>query len=209
MTRGLQYIAAEVVYYVAAGAGEIRHAGTHERFALKPGSMILVPRGAWYSIHSLGGQDMILIGGPCPPESRPNVVDGSAVPANGALEISIFDTDIDGVQLPLISSDARLVIWPGVGADIATMNYVVLQPGEANVPHVHADSEDTIFILEGEGTVADLDAGLEYKLGAGSVVHVDPGTQHAVANIGQKPLRSVGGPCPPDYDILRRCGIKV
>ena len=29
------------------------------------------------------------------------------------------------------------------------MNYVVLEPGEENIPHIHKESEDTIFILEG------------------------------------------------------------
>jgi quercetin dioxygenase-like cupin family protein len=125
------------------------------------------------------------------------------------MRIRVFDIDTDGVQLPMISSDARLVVWPGTGAEIATMNYVVLQPGEANVPHAHPQSEDTIYILEGTGTVQDLDSGQEYELSPGSVVHVDPGTRHAVRNTGNTVMRSVGGPCPPDWEILRRCGIDV
>lgn len=125
------------------------------------------------------------------------------------MRIRVFDIDADGVSLPLISSDARLVVWPGTGAEIATMNYVVLQPGEANVPHAHPESEDTIYILEGSGTVEDFDNVQVYPLEAGCVVHVDPGTQHAVTNTGENVMRSVGGPCPPDWEILHRCGVDI
>ena len=60
-------------------------------------------------------------------------------------------------MLPIISKDARLVVWPGVGAVTANMNYVILEPGEANTPHVHAESEDSVFILDGKGSVQDFD----------------------------------------------------
>lgn len=123
------------------------------------------------------------------------------------MKIQVFDVETDGIQLPLISTDARQIIWGGVGAEVATMNYVVLQPREANVPHSHAESEDTIYILAGTGSVADLDAGESYEIEAGCIVHVDPGTCHAVTNTGDVPLYSVGGPCPPDLEMLRRCGV--
>ena len=96
----------------------------------------------------------------------------------------------------MISSDARFVVWPGVGAEVANMNYVVLEPGEENVPHTHDDSEDTIFCLEGRGTVSDLtnDARLEFE--ASQVIHVPAGVEHAVmADRGER-IVSIGGPLP-------------
>ncbi len=71
--------------------------------------------------------------------------------------IRVFHRDKPDVMLPIISNDARLVVWPGVGAETANMNYVRMEPGEANTPHIHASSEDTIYILEGKGTVRDFD----------------------------------------------------
>src|SRR6267154_4668181 len=69
------------------------------------------------------------------------------------MAIRVFHRDTPSLKLPLISKDARFVVWPGEGAWTANMNYVRLEPGEANKPHVHTLSEDTIFILEGEGTI--------------------------------------------------------
>jgi quercetin dioxygenase-like cupin family protein len=102
----------------------------------------------------------------------------------------------------MISSDARLVVWPGVGAQTANMNYVRLAPGEENVPHSHALSEDTIVILSGHGTVDDLSNGVALSFKAGDVIHVPPGLEHRVKADRGEAVESVGGPCPPDPAIL-------
>jgi quercetin dioxygenase-like cupin family protein len=109
--------------------------------------------------------------------------------------------------LPMIASDARLVVWPGTGADEANMNFVRMQPGEANVPHVHRRSEDTIFVLEGNGTVADLSNGAEIPFGAGQVVHVPPGIEHQLRADRGAEIVSVGGPCPADLELLSAAGL--
>lgn len=123
------------------------------------------------------------------------------------MAIHRFHIDQDGVMTPIISRDARLVVGPQAGATTAVMNYVVLQPGEANQPHIHRDSEDTVFILEGQGQVTDFDNGTVQPIEAGCAVFVPPGVRHAIAATGTTPMVSVGGPCPPDYDLLRACGI--
>ncbi len=105
--------------------------------------------------------------------------------------------------VPLISADARLLIWPGTGAPYANMNWVRLEPGEANQPHRHAQSEDTIYILEGCGTVANLDTGTVHEFRAGDAVYVAPGVRHAVRADRGVPVVSVGGPTPPDRAMLK------
>ncbi len=109
-------------------------------------------------------------------------------------------------MLPIISKDARLVVWPGVGAHTANMNYVKMEPDEANVPHIHAESEDTIYILEGKGTVADMSNGDKLDFTAGQVIHVPVGLRHAVAADKGSPVVSVGGPCPADKGLLKAVG---
>jgi quercetin dioxygenase-like cupin family protein len=109
-------------------------------------------------------------------------------------------------MLPMISKDARLVVWPGVGAHTANMAYVCMEPGEQNVPHVHAQSEDAIFILEGEGTVTDFDHDRRLEFAQGQVIHVPVGVRHAVAADRGSPVVSVGGPCPADLAMLRAVG---
>jgi quercetin dioxygenase-like cupin family protein len=121
--------------------------------------------------------------------------------------VRVFHRDEPDERMPMIASDARLVVWPGVGAERANMNYVRMQPGEANVPHVHRRSEDTIFVLAGRGTVADLDNGAELEFEAGEVIHVPAGVEHQVRGDRGAEIVSVGGPCPADFDLLRAAGL--
>jgi len=121
------------------------------------------------------------------------------------MPVFVFGVEEHGVPLPLISRQARLVVWPGSGAQVASMNHVVLEPGEANVPHAHAESEDTIFVLEGRGSVRDFTHDLLLPVEAGCVIHVPEGVRHAVA--AETRMVSVGGPCPPDLAMLRATGV--
>jgi quercetin dioxygenase-like cupin family protein len=117
--------------------------------------------------------------------------------------VRVFHRDEPDARLPMIASDARLVVWPGVGAHRANMNYVRMQPGEANVPHVHERSEDTIFVLAGRGTIADLDNGAELEFESGQAIHIPPGVEHQVRGDRGAEIVSVGGPCPADLGLLR------
>ena len=121
------------------------------------------------------------------------------------MPVRVFDAAKDGVPLPLISRNARLIVWPGSGANFASMNKVILEPGEANVPHTHAESEDTIFVVEGRGSVRDFDNDLVLPVDADCVIHVPEGIKHAVS--AETRMLSVGGPCPPDLAMLRATGV--
>jgi quercetin dioxygenase-like cupin family protein len=123
------------------------------------------------------------------------------------MAIHVFHRDQPDERMPMIASDARLIVWPGVGAENANMNYVRMQPGEENVPHVHRESEDTIFVLEGRGTIADLSNDRELQFEAGEVVHVAPGVEHQVRADRGAEIVSVGGPCPADIELLRAIGL--
>ena len=123
--------------------------------------------------------------------------------------VTVYHRDSPGLLVPFISSNARLIIWLGTGAKTANMNYVVMQPGESNVPHVHEYSEDTIFILEGHGSVRDYTAGTRLEFGPGDVVHIDAGIRHAVFADRAEGVVSVGGPCPADLGMLRLLGVDV
>jgi quercetin dioxygenase-like cupin family protein len=123
------------------------------------------------------------------------------------MAVRVFHTDEATVRLPMIASDARLVVWPGVGAQTANMNYVAMQPGEENQVHQHPVSEDTIYVLSGRGTIADVSNELVHEFVAGQVIHVPPGVEHQVRGDRGQPITSVGGPTPPDLAMLRRAGV--
>ena len=112
-------------------------------------------------------------------------------------------------MLPLISSDARMIVWPGVGAWDATMNYVRMAPGEANTVHAHLESEDTIVILEGPRERRRSDERCHSKFSAGDVIHVPVSVRHAVRADRGTGIVSVGGPCPADLAMLRACGAEI
>jgi quercetin dioxygenase-like cupin family protein len=123
------------------------------------------------------------------------------------MAVRVFHRDEADTRLAMVAQDARLVVWPGVGAWDANMNYVRMQPGEENVPHAHGESEDTIFILDGEGTIRNLDAGVEHAFRAGQVVFVPVGVRHQVVGDRGVLVESVGGPCPADVAGLRKAGL--
>ncbi|HWF25068.1 MAG TPA: cupin domain-containing protein [Solirubrobacteraceae bacterium] len=123
------------------------------------------------------------------------------------MAIRVYHRDEPTAHLPMIASDARLVVWPGVGALTANMNYVLMAAGEANVPHAHAESEDTIVILSGRGTIEDLTHGSVHPFEAGQVVHVPAGIRHRVRADRGETVESVGGPCPADLAGLRAAGV--
>lgn len=125
------------------------------------------------------------------------------------MAIRIFHRDHPDLKVPMIAKDARLVVWLGVGSKTANMNFVDMQPGESNVPHAHPESEDTIFIIHGEGTVEDITNGLTFDIRAGQVVHVPIGIKHAVRADRGSNIVSVGGPAPADEQMLRKMGVEV
>jgi quercetin dioxygenase-like cupin family protein len=192
----------EAVWYVVEGAGQaVPERG--DALPLDAGSMVHVGPGAAYSLHAAGDSSLRLVGGPSPPDP---VLHGGAPaesPAGeGEGEVRLFHRDRPSRRVPLISRDARLVVWQGVGAHTANMNYVRLAPGEENVPHSHAESEDTIVILSGRGTVDDLTNGAALTFEAGDVIHVPVGLEHRVKADRGEGVESVGGPCPPDTAML-------
>lgn len=198
----------EAVYYVIEG--EIRvESSTTPTEVVPEGGMIHVRGYTDYRL--LATSAARVIGGPAPVDphfGRPAAV----VPLPemlGPTGVRVFHRDKPGLMVPMISADARLVIWYGEGAVGANMNYVVLEPGERNTEHLHRYSEDTIFILDGHGTAEDVTNGLKLSFGPGDVVHIPAGVIHAVAADRGERVLSAGGPCPADLDMLRAAGVDV
>lgn len=196
----------EAVYYVVEGEPTIvEHLSTGPvSQPLTEGGMAHVHAGATYHLEAADGAR--LIGGPSPVASLEPAADGDAVAEQ---RVSVHHRDGDVLQVPIISSDARLVVWLGKGAITANMNYVVLEPGERNKEHVHAESEDTIHILEGRGTAENITTGERLPFGPGDTIHIEVGFWHAVAADQGERVVSVGGPCPADVDMLRAAGVDV
>lgn len=123
------------------------------------------------------------------------------------MAIRVFHRDRDFVRLPMIARDARFVVWPGIGAYTANMNFVMMEQGEQNVPHVHASSEDTLFILSGKGSIEDFTHGIRSEFEGVQVIHVPIGIHHAEKADRGCHIESVGGPSPADLVFLKASGV--
>jgi quercetin dioxygenase-like cupin family protein len=189
----------EAVWYVVSGHGEALRDGA-DPLPLEPGAMVHVAPGATYTLRAADAEALAVVGGPSPPD--PALGRAQAAPAESGGAVRLFHRDRPSRRLPMISSDARLVVWPGVGAHTANMNYVRLEPGEENKPHRHPVSEDTIVILSGRGSIDDLTNGDTLEFEAGDVIHVPIGLEHRVKADRGEGVVSVGGPCPPDTAML-------
>jgi quercetin dioxygenase-like cupin family protein len=192
--------AVEAVYFVAEGSGSI--AG----LPLRRHHMVYVPRRSAYRF--VAEEPMLLWGGPCPPDlSLYGQGEPLGVEGDPGEPPRLFDAEVEGVPLPVIGKQVRLVVWPGVGADVATMNFAVLEPGEQNAPHAHAESDDVIAILEGQASIDNLDTGETHEFSAGDVIFVRAGVRHMVKCDKGVSIVSAGGPCPPDREMLRTLGL--
>jgi len=194
----------EAAYTVSSGAADVEGAAGGTASVVAPG-VVFVPARVEYAFSSQAGAT--IVGGPCPPD--PALYADSYRPAsggNGAAGARVFDPKTEGLPIPMISRQGRLVVWPGVGAETATMVYVILEPGDANDPHEHESSDDTIAILEGRGSIDNLSDGTTHEFEAGDVVFVRAGIRHKVKADRGSRIVAVGGPCPPDYRMLKALG---
>jgi len=122
------------------------------------------------------------------------------------MAVHVLHRDQPDLMMPMIARDARLVVWPGRGSQTANMNYVDMQPGERNVPHVHTGSEDTLYVITGSGTIEDIDNDIDLQFEAPCAIHVPVGVWHAVRADRNTRVESVGGPSPADWNMLVTIG---
>ena len=206
----------ESVYYTMSGQVVASDNSFDRQLNVPSGAMAHIGPDTEYVLEA-GPEGAEVVGGPCPADERlyshleydrspapPTSPGGGRLAARG---VRIFHRDQPTAIVPMIARDARLIVWAGVGAYTANMNYVDMQAGERNKDHVHVESEDTIYILDGKGSIEDLTNGLRLEFEAGDVVHVPVGVWHAVSGDRDDHIESVGGPCPADWNMLRFAGL--
>lgn len=194
----------EAVYVLATGVASVERPDG-EIASVEAPAVLFVPAETDYVLAS--GTGATFFGGPCPPDPALYADSyGPLPPAASAGHVRVFNPISEGLPIPMISRQGRLVVWPGIGAETATMVYVILEPGDENDPHEHETSDDTIAILEGEGSVDNLTDGSTHEFAAGDVVFVRAGIRHKVKADRGSRIVAAGGPCPPDYRMLRAIG---
>ena len=84
------------------------------------------------------------------------------------------------------------------GSKNLAVTWVEGGPGSEQPLHEHADREQCYVIVQGRGLMRTGDE--EREVGAGTLVFVPPGTQHAIRNTGRGPLIFVSAASPP-FDV--------
>lgn len=72
---------------------------------------------------------------------------------------------------------------------------VVLEPGEAPPLHVHDDTEQIFYVLQGAGLLQIGESAERHAVRPGDVVRIPPRTYHRIFCDGAKPLRYLSVDC--------------
>jgi quercetin dioxygenase-like cupin family protein len=114
--------------------------------------------------------------------------------------VRVLDAD-RGPALDIVegSGSARAVVWPGVGAELRSMQIISLEDGARTVTLRHP-GEAVYYVLRGAGEATDGAAEAGQPIAEGSMVHIGPETAYAF-RAGPGGLELVGGPSPADADM--------
>ena len=85
---------------------------------------------------------------------------------------------------------------PGVAAH--SLAEASLEPGQATDRHYHGRTEETYYLVEGQGLM-ELD-GETAEVVAGDAILIPPGSRHQIRNTGDGPLRLLCACAPPYRD---------
>ncbi|GAA5103564.1 hypothetical protein GCM10023319_71540 [Nocardia iowensis] len=85
----------------------------------------------------------------------------------------------------------------------STLGEVVINPNKGHDRHDHPDSDEILYVVDGEGrqTVGDSD---EFAIKAGDAVWIPRGTLHSTYNTGWRPLRLVATYTPGGAEAALR-----
>lgn len=73
---------------------------------------------------------------------------------------------------------------------------VILRPGEAPPLHIHHDTEQVFYLLQGSGELrTGVDGGRRFQVSAGDLVRIPPGTWHSIVCTSDQPLKYLSVDC--------------
>lgn len=106
----------------------------------------------------------------------------------------VFETEDAAVYR--FPTHANALVMDRADAVTSEVFIAVMEPGEAPPMHVHDDTEQVFYVLEGDGLL-EIEAGGEHPVTTGQVVRIPPGTHHRIHNTGKTRLRYLVVDCFP------------
>lgn len=112
--------------------------------------------------------------------------------------VRVIDSAADCPEIPLVDGkgNAKVILWPGNGAEFRSMQLFTLEKGDRSVPLKHTN-DCVYYVIEGAGTVESVPEKVSQPLVEGSIIHIDSNDEYRIL-AGADGIRFLGGPCPPD-----------
>ncbi|MEV6559274.1 cupin domain-containing protein [Nocardia sp. NPDC051756] len=85
----------------------------------------------------------------------------------------------------------------------STLGEVVINPNKGHDRHEHPESDEILYVVDGEGRQTVGDSG-EFAIKAGDAVWIPRGTLHSTYNTGWRPLRLVATYTPGGAEAALR-----
>ncbi|MEU5860334.1 MULTISPECIES: cupin domain-containing protein [unclassified Nonomuraea] len=109
--------------------------------------------------------------------------------------------------LPTMLFDWGAIKWhvtpDAVPGASSTFGEVIINPNKGHERHLHPDSDEVLYVIEGEGrqTVGD---DPEFPVRAGEAIYIPKGTLHSTFNTGWRPLRIIATYTPGGAEAALR-----
>ncbi|MFI9593206.1 cupin domain-containing protein [Nonomuraea sp. NPDC052265] len=109
--------------------------------------------------------------------------------------------------LPTMVFDWGSIKWhvtpDAVPGASSTFGEVIINPNKGHERHLHPDSDEVLYVVEGEGrqTVGD---DPEFPVRAGEAIYIPKGTLHSTFNTGWRPLRIIATYMPGGAELALR-----
>lgn len=112
--------------------------------------------------------------------------------------VRVIDSAVDCPEVPLVEGkgNAKVVLWPGNGAEFRSIQLFTLEKGDRLIPLKHVN-DCVYYVIEGAGVVESIPDRETQPLIEGSIVHIDASDEYRI-HAGDNGMRFLGGPCPPD-----------
>lgn len=115
--------------------------------------------------------------------------------------IQVVDA-VHSQEIPIVDGigNAKVVIWPGMGARYRTFQMISLGDNSKTVQLCHPKSDAAYYVLKGQGKIVDIGTGQSQELGEGGMVHIDANDRYQFV-AGSSGIELLGGPCPADTTL--------
>lgn len=115
--------------------------------------------------------------------------------------IQVIDA-VHSQEIPIVDGigNAKVVVWPGMGAQYRTFQIITLGQHSKTVQLRHPKSDAAYYVFKGAGRVVDVTTGESQDLMEGGMVHIDANDSYQFV-ASASGMHVLGGPCPADVSL--------